>query len=75
MWCVRARLLRCVCRSIRVVSVIARVVGWDTAIISQDAGLGGAGSLVIVCGHASRQNRVGGKCQGVAIIADSILRA
>jgi len=31
--------------------------------------------LVIVCGHVRRQRRVGGECQGVGIIADSILRA
>lgn len=30
--------------------------------------------MVIVCGHVRRQSRVGGECQGVGIIADSIFK-
>lgn len=41
--------------------------------VSQDAKLR-RGSLVIVCGHVRRQSRVGGECQGVGIIADSIFK-
>ena len=43
--------------------------------VSQDTKLRRGGSLVIVCGHVRRQSGVGGECQGVGIIADSILRA
>lgn len=63
--------------------------GTQATWVSQDAKLrrwGGVGvcvrvcvhdgsSLVIVCGHVRRQSWVGWECQGVGIIADSILRA
>lgn len=51
--------------------------GTQATRISQDTKLmrGGGSSVVIVCGHVSEQSKVDGECQGVGIIADSVLRA
>lgn len=78
----------CVCvRAFELVSVTPQIVRWVQQAVMGHGWPGflriqnwrgrrvPGGSLVIVCGHVRRQSRMGGECQGVGIIADSILRA